>query len=107
MCTGSCLPQAEAAVDEFGELAIKCLRSQGLAAVSHLTIGLDSVPVKRRGDAKKALTKQAEEQFPDSKVLHMEGSKDAAAVLWCVLSLSLSLPPPAPLLRKSRHQKAE
>lgn len=77
---------ATAPIDAFGELAMTCIRSQGTSAVAHLLIDLQAVPQKRRGQCKKELTKDAIDDFPETKVLEAGGGKDAAQILWALVN---------------------
>ena len=69
------------AIDAYGELCINALRAQGIGACAHLIVGMDQVAPKRKGDTKRFLTKQAEDEFPDTKVHMLEAGKEAS-ILW-------------------------
>lgn len=76
---------ATSVVDHFGSVAVQCIRAQSTSAVGHVLLGLEALPPKRRGEAKKALGKVAQDHFPETKVHTLSAPSDAAGILWaCV-----------------------
>jgi pre-rRNA-processing protein TSR1 len=69
-------------LDAFGEIAMTALCAQGLPTVSHVIVGLDDVPVKRRPEVKKASTKTATTVVPFTKVHSIEKPSDFDTLAW-------------------------
>ncbi|XP_063306020.1 pre-rRNA-processing protein TSR1 homolog isoform X2 [Pelobates fuscus] len=67
--------------DSYGDYCLSCLFAQGLPSYVLATQGMSDLPIKRRTDVKKQLSKIAEKRFPDAKLFHLDTAQEAAVVL--------------------------
>ncbi|KNC86723.1 hypothetical protein SARC_01143 [Sphaeroforma arctica JP610] len=72
----------DSAPDEAGEIAITCAKAIGLPPMVSVVLGLERMPVKRRGEVKKAVHKYLQFHFPaDERILPCDTTTDALALL--------------------------
>eukprot|EP01134_Creolimax_fragrantissima_P002968 CFRG2968T1 len=75
----------DSAPDEAGENAITCAKAIGLPPMTSVVVGLERMPVKRKGEVKKAVHKFMQFHFPnDERILPCDGDIDALALLRCL-----------------------
>ncbi|XP_048413462.1 pre-rRNA-processing protein TSR1 homolog [Stegostoma tigrinum] len=67
--------------DSHGDFCLSCLFAQGLPSHVFVVQGINDLPVKKRTDAKRSLTKMLERRFLDAKLFHMDMEQDAALVI--------------------------
>uniref|UniRef100_A0A8C5MWA9 Pre-rRNA-processing protein TSR1 homolog n=1 Tax=Leptobrachium leishanense TaxID=445787 RepID=A0A8C5MWA9_9ANUR len=67
--------------DSYGDYCLSCIFAQGLPSYVLATQGMNDVPIKKRTDVKKQLSKITEKRFPDAKLFHLDTAQEAAVVL--------------------------
>ncbi|XP_060703903.1 pre-rRNA-processing protein TSR1 homolog isoform X2 [Hemiscyllium ocellatum] len=67
--------------DSYGDFCLSCLFAQGLPSHVFVVQGINDLPVKKRTDAKRSLTKIFERRFLDAKLFHMDTEQDAALIV--------------------------
>ncbi|RIA99286.1 hypothetical protein C1645_684977 [Glomus cerebriforme] len=73
---------AEVEVDQFGELCLKAIQSQGLPTVMTTVMHMEKIPQKKRNDLKKSLLSYMKHFFPDEEKIHSADQiQDALNVL--------------------------
>ncbi|PKY39724.1 DUF663-domain-containing protein [Rhizophagus irregularis] len=73
---------AEVEVDNFGELCLKAMQSQGLPTVITTAMHMEKIPQKKRNDVKKSLLSYMRYFFPDEEKIHsVDQIQDALNVL--------------------------
>ncbi|KAI8049241.1 hypothetical protein BDF22DRAFT_700154 [Syncephalis plumigaleata] len=86
------LLSAEEEVDQFGELCLRAIQSQGVPSIVNVVQHLDQVPIKKRNDIKKSLTSFIGYFFPDQdRILSADNDAEAQVVM---RSLTGQLPKP-------------
>lgn len=71
----------EMGIDSEGERTLTCLCAQGLPAVTFVTQGFKTIPVKKQADVRKHLQKKIESRFPGEKFHSVDNSQDALVLL--------------------------
>ncbi|XP_069801789.1 pre-rRNA-processing protein TSR1 homolog [Dendropsophus ebraccatus] len=67
--------------DSYGDYCLSCLFAQGLPSFVVAVQGISEIPVKKRNDTKKQLSKVIEKRFPDAKLFHLDTAQEAALLL--------------------------
>ncbi|XP_034025043.1 pre-rRNA-processing protein TSR1 homolog [Thalassophryne amazonica] len=67
--------------DSYGDYALSCLFAQGLPSNALVCQGLFDLPVKKRIEARKALTTITEVRFPDARLFPLDSEHDATLLL--------------------------
>ncbi|XP_056414698.1 pre-rRNA-processing protein TSR1 homolog isoform X2 [Hyla sarda] len=67
--------------DSYGDYCLSCLFAQGLPSFVVAVQGVSDIPIKKRTDAKKHLSKLIEKRFPDAKLFHLDTAQEAALLL--------------------------
>lgn len=86
-----CLVQAAQDPEPVPESAafLHMLRAQGVPAVMHALVGLETLPAKRRSAARSRATKLATDAFPDTKLVLLSPGREADLCLWQLANLKL------------------
>jgi len=80
------LVRAGTEADAFTATCVTTLCAQGVPTTCHVVLGLEQLPVKRRGDIRRAAAKEASASFPDTRVHSVEKPGDVATMLWTTLA---------------------
>ncbi|XP_075052781.1 pre-rRNA-processing protein TSR1 homolog [Mixophyes fleayi] len=67
--------------DSYGDYCLTCLFAQGLPSFVVAVQGINEIPIKKRTDVKKQLSKVIEKRFPDAKLFHLDAAQEAAVLL--------------------------
>ncbi|XP_061575578.1 pre-rRNA-processing protein TSR1 homolog [Cololabis saira] len=67
--------------DTYGEYCLSCLFAQGLPSHALVCQGVSDIPVKKRVDSRRALSKIAEVRFPDARLFPLDSEQDATLLL--------------------------
>ncbi|KAM3934074.1 pre-rRNA-processing protein TSR1 homolog [Leptodactylus fuscus] len=67
--------------DSYGDYCLSCLFAQGLPSCVLAVQGMNEIPIKKRNDTKKHLSKVIEKRFPDVKLFHLDTAPEAALLL--------------------------
>ncbi|XP_044139831.1 pre-rRNA-processing protein TSR1 homolog [Bufo gargarizans] len=67
--------------DSYGDYCLSCLFAQGLPSLVLAVQGMGEIPIKKRNDTKKQLSKVAEKRFPDAKLFHLDTAQEASLLL--------------------------
>ncbi|XP_053313067.1 pre-rRNA-processing protein TSR1 homolog [Spea bombifrons] len=67
--------------DSYGDYCLSCLFAQGLPSYVLAVQGMNELPIKKRTDVKKQLSKITEKRFPDSKLFQVDTEQEAAVLL--------------------------
>ncbi|KAG9485824.1 hypothetical protein GDO78_008743 [Eleutherodactylus coqui] len=67
--------------DSYGDYCLSCLFAQGLPSFALAVQGMNDIPIKKRNDTKKHLSKVMEKRFPDAKLCHVDTAQEAALLL--------------------------
>ncbi|XP_063812165.1 pre-rRNA-processing protein TSR1 homolog [Pseudophryne corroboree] len=67
--------------DGYGDYCLSCLFAQGLPSFVLAVQGINEIPIKKRIDVKKQLSKLTEKRFPDAKLFHLDTAQEAAVLL--------------------------
>uniref|UniRef100_A0A3P9KH52 Pre-rRNA-processing protein TSR1 homolog n=1 Tax=Oryzias latipes TaxID=8090 RepID=A0A3P9KH52_ORYLA len=67
--------------DSYGEYCLSCLFAQGLPSHALVCQGMSDVPVKKRVESRRALSKIAEVRFPDARLFPLDSEQDATLLL--------------------------
>ncbi|XP_028817780.1 pre-rRNA-processing protein TSR1 homolog [Denticeps clupeoides] len=67
--------------DSYGEYCLSCLFAQGLPSHVLVCQGVAALPVKKRADCRRALSRLTESRFPDARLLPLDTEQDAALLL--------------------------
>ncbi|XP_075710270.1 pre-rRNA-processing protein TSR1 homolog [Rhinoderma darwinii] len=67
--------------DSYGDYCLSCLFAQGLPSFALAVQGMNEIPIKKRNDTKKQLSKLMEKRFPDAKLFHLDTAQEASLLL--------------------------
>ncbi|KAG8590164.1 hypothetical protein GDO81_006660 [Engystomops pustulosus] len=67
--------------DNYGEYCLSCLFAQGLPSFVLAVQGMNEIPIKKRNETKKQLSKMIEKRFPDAKLCHLDTEQESALLL--------------------------
>ncbi|XP_078404437.1 pre-rRNA-processing protein TSR1 homolog [Cetorhinus maximus] len=67
--------------DSYGDFCLSCLFAQGLTSHVFVVQGINDLPVKKRTDVKKNLSKMLEKRFLDAKPFHLDTEQEVALVI--------------------------
>ncbi|XP_077150607.1 pre-rRNA-processing protein TSR1 homolog [Ranitomeya variabilis] len=67
--------------DSYGDYCLSCLFAQGLPSFVLAVQGMNEIPIKKKNDAKKNLSKMIEKRFPDAKLFNLDSDQEAALLL--------------------------
>ncbi|KAM8976369.1 pre-rRNA-processing protein TSR1 homolog [Pelodytes ibericus] len=67
--------------DSYGDYCLSCLFAQGLPSHVLGIQGMNDLPIKKRTDVKKQLSRITEKRFPDAKLFQLDTAQEAAVVL--------------------------
>ncbi|XP_067864676.1 pre-rRNA-processing protein TSR1 homolog [Heptranchias perlo] len=67
--------------DSYGDFCLSCLFAQGLPSHVFVVQGINDLPVKKRMDAKKHLSKMLEKRFLDAKPFYLDTEQEAVLVI--------------------------
>nr|XP_040034991.1 pre-rRNA-processing protein TSR1 homolog [Gasterosteus aculeatus aculeatus] len=67
--------------DSYGEYCLSCLFAQGLPSHALVCQGVSDLPVKKRVDSRRALSKITEIRFPDARLFPLDSEQDATLLL--------------------------
>ncbi|MEE6469158.1 hypothetical protein FKM82_008521 [Ascaphus truei] len=67
--------------DSYGDYCLSCLFAQGLPSYVLAVQGMNDLPLKKRTDLKKQLSKATDKRFPDAKLLHLDTEQEVAMLL--------------------------
>uniref|UniRef100_H3BX07 Pre-rRNA-processing protein TSR1 homolog n=1 Tax=Tetraodon nigroviridis TaxID=99883 RepID=H3BX07_TETNG len=67
--------------DIYGDHCLSCLFAQGLPSHALVCLGVSDLPVKKRVEARRALSKIAEVRFPDTRLFPLDSDQDATLLL--------------------------
>ncbi|RVE64959.1 hypothetical protein OJAV_G00131370 [Oryzias javanicus] len=67
--------------DSYGEYCLSCLFAQGLPSHALVCQGVSDIPVKKRVESRRALSKIAEVRFPDARLFPLDSEQDATLLL--------------------------
>ncbi|XP_043910314.1 pre-rRNA-processing protein TSR1 homolog isoform X2 [Protopterus annectens] len=67
--------------DTYGDYCLSCMFAQGLPTHVLAVQGIGALPVKKRMDAKKTLSRVIEKRFPDTKLLNLDTEQEAVLLL--------------------------
>ncbi|KAM9321008.1 pre-rRNA-processing protein TSR1 homolog [Gastrophryne carolinensis] len=67
--------------DSYGDYCLSCLFAQGLPSYALAVQGMNEIPIKKRTDVKKQLSKLIEKRFPDAKLFHLDAAAEAGILL--------------------------
>ena len=77
-----CIFSAEEEVDQYGELCLTAILTQGVPSIVNVVEKIESVPIKKRNDIKKALMSYIADFFPnDQKLFTLENDGDILNIL--------------------------
>uniref|UniRef100_A0A8D3ABD0 Pre-rRNA-processing protein TSR1 homolog n=2 Tax=Scophthalmus maximus TaxID=52904 RepID=A0A8D3ABD0_SCOMX len=67
--------------DSYGDYCLSCLFAQGLPSHALVCQGVSDIPVKKRVESKRALSKITEVRFPDARLFPLDSEQDATLLL--------------------------
>uniref|UniRef100_UPI00398EB0DD pre-rRNA-processing protein TSR1 homolog n=1 Tax=Pristiophorus japonicus TaxID=55135 RepID=UPI00398EB0DD len=67
--------------DSYGDFCLSCLFAQGLPSHVFVVQGVNDLPVKKRTDARKNLSKMLEKRFLEAKLFHLDTEQEAVLVI--------------------------
>ncbi|XP_029026451.1 pre-rRNA-processing protein TSR1 homolog [Betta splendens] len=67
--------------DSYGEYCLSCLFAQGLPSHALVCQGVTDLPVKKRVDSRRALSKIIDARFPDARLFPLDTEQDATLLL--------------------------
>uniref|UniRef100_A0A4W6G6M7 Pre-rRNA-processing protein TSR1 homolog n=1 Tax=Lates calcarifer TaxID=8187 RepID=A0A4W6G6M7_LATCA len=67
--------------DSYGDYCLSCLFAQGLPSHALVCQGVSDLPVKKRVESKRALSKITEVRFPDARLFPLDSEQDATLLL--------------------------
>ncbi|KAM3616618.1 uncharacterized protein V6R79_020905 [Siganus canaliculatus] len=67
--------------DSYGDYCLSCLFAQGLPSHALVCQGVTDLPVKKRVEARRALSKITEIRFPDARLFPVDSEQDATLLL--------------------------
>ncbi|CAN9510902.1 unnamed protein product [Ophioblennius macclurei] len=67
--------------DAYGEYCLSCLFAQGLPSHALVCQGVADLPVKKRVESRRALTKITDVRFPDARLFPLDTEQDATLLL--------------------------
>ncbi|XP_076002519.1 pre-rRNA-processing protein TSR1 homolog [Genypterus blacodes] len=67
--------------DSYGDYCLSCLFAQGLPSHALVCQGVSDLPVKKRVDSRRALSKITEIRFPDARLFPLDSEQDATLLL--------------------------
>ncbi|TWW77045.1 pre-rRNA-processing protein TSR1 homolog isoform X2 [Takifugu flavidus] len=67
--------------DDYGDYCLSCLFAQGLPSHALVCLGVSDLPVKKRVEARRALSKIVEVRFPDTRLFPLDSDQDATLLL--------------------------
>ncbi|XP_034404825.1 pre-rRNA-processing protein TSR1 homolog [Cyclopterus lumpus] len=67
--------------DSYGDYCLSCLFAQGLPSHALVCQGVSDLPVKKKVESKKALSKITEIRFPDARLFPLDSEQDATLLL--------------------------
>ncbi|XP_026196521.1 pre-rRNA-processing protein TSR1 homolog [Anabas testudineus] len=67
--------------DSYGEHCLSCLFAQGLPSHALVCQGVSDLPVKKRVESRRALSKIVEVRFPDARLFPLDTEQDATLLL--------------------------
>ncbi|XP_069766404.1 LOW QUALITY PROTEIN: pre-rRNA-processing protein TSR1 homolog [Narcine bancroftii] len=67
--------------DSYGDFCLSCLFAQGFPSHVFVVQGVNDLPVKKRADAKRNLSKMLEHRFLDAKLFHLDTEQEATLVI--------------------------
>lgn len=67
--------------DSYGEYCLSCLFAQGLPSHALICHGLTDLPMKKRVEAKRVLSKITETRFPDARLFSLDTEQEATLLL--------------------------
>ncbi|NP_001088282.1 pre-rRNA-processing protein TSR1 homolog [Xenopus laevis] len=67
--------------DSYGDYCLSCLFAQGLPSYVLAVQGMNYIPIKKRADIKKQLSKVIENRFTDAKLFQLDTEQEAAVLI--------------------------
>ncbi|KAF3847572.1 hypothetical protein F7725_020600 [Dissostichus mawsoni] len=67
--------------DNYGEYCLSCLFAQGLPSHALVCQGVSELPVKKKVESKRALSKITEIRFPDERIYPLDSEQDGTLLL--------------------------
>ncbi|XP_039987550.1 pre-rRNA-processing protein TSR1 homolog [Xiphias gladius] len=67
--------------DSYGDYCLSCLFAQGLPSYALVCQGVADLPVKKRVESRRALSKITEVRFPDARLFPLDSEQDATLLL--------------------------
>uniref|UniRef100_A0A1A8EPX9 Pre-rRNA-processing protein TSR1 homolog n=1 Tax=Nothobranchius korthausae TaxID=1143690 RepID=A0A1A8EPX9_9TELE len=67
--------------DSYGDYCLSCLFAQGLPSHALVCQGVSDIPVKKRVESRKVLSKITEVRFPDARLFPLDSDQDATLLL--------------------------
>ncbi|XP_035390370.1 pre-rRNA-processing protein TSR1 homolog [Electrophorus electricus] len=67
--------------DSYGDYCLSSLFAQGLPSHALVCQGIADLPVKKRAESRRALSRLAETRFPDARLFPVDSEQDAALLL--------------------------
>ncbi|XP_056229408.1 pre-rRNA-processing protein TSR1 homolog [Seriola aureovittata] len=67
--------------DSYGDYCLSCLFAQGLPSHALVCQGVTDLPVKKRVESRRALSKITEVRFPDARLFPLDSEQDATLLL--------------------------
>lgn len=67
--------------DSYGDYCLSCLFAQGLPSHALVCQGLSDLPVKKRVESRKTLSKITEARFPDARLFSLDTEQEATLLL--------------------------
>ncbi|XP_068571887.1 pre-rRNA-processing protein TSR1 homolog [Cebidichthys violaceus] len=67
--------------DSYGDYCLSCLFAQGLPSHALVCQGVSDLPVKKRVESRRALSKITEIRFPDARLFPLDSEQDATLLL--------------------------
>ncbi|XP_032901787.1 pre-rRNA-processing protein TSR1 homolog [Amblyraja radiata] len=67
--------------DSYGDFCLSCVFAQGLPSHVFVVQGVNDLPIKKRAEAKRNLSKMLERRFLDAKSFHLDTEQEATLVI--------------------------
>lgn len=67
--------------DSYGDFCLSCVFAQGLPSHVFVVQGVNDLPIKKRAEAKRNLSKMLERRFLDAKPFHLDTEQEATLVI--------------------------
>ncbi|KAG9265207.1 hypothetical protein AMEX_G21577 [Astyanax mexicanus] len=67
--------------DSYGDYCLSCLFAQGLPSHALVCQGIADLPVKKRAESRRALSRLTEARFPDARLFPLDSDQDAVLLL--------------------------